>query len=315
VLVVAAGVAVVWQLVRGTRTHGRVSFGAGVAVAFCLVLTVVQHAAYPDVPSPDRNLPETAPAFRQQLTRAQGDVMLVGDVASLLKADPSVTSDFLTGSAWYLNPHPVQNMYTTIGHRAYVARYSLEYDGSTAPELLDTLISREPTTGALRLDLLGISTLLLVRADVPTERLDAPPPGWRLAASTPLAVTWVRRDPVPGAGRPVWSSAGTSVSLVSASDRTARFRVDEVPSDGGQVVLSTLAWPGYRTDVGRLGDPVDGYLLNVRLPPNATGQVVTVHFSPPGWPLEVAAWWLGVLGGLAWSTLMLTRRVWRPAIR
>ena len=315
VLVVAAGVVVAWVLVRGPRSHRRLSLGAGVAVGFCVVLTVVQHAAYPDVPSPDRNLPETAPAFRQQLTRAQGDVMLVGNVARLLKADPSVTSDFLTGSAWYLNPSPVQNMYTTIGFQKYVTRYSLEYDGSTSPDLLDTLFTTEPSTGALRVDLLGVSTLLLVRADVPADRIDAPPAGWRVAESTPLAVTWVRRDPVPGAGRPVWSSAGTSVSLVSASDRTARFRVDQVPAGGGRVALSTLAWPGYRTDVGKLGDPVDGYLLNVRLPADAAGRVVTVHFSPPGWPFEVASWWLGVLGGLVWSVLMLTRRVWRPGRR
>lgn len=307
-LVVGAGLALGWLLVRGPRTSRRLSLAAAAAAALCLVLTVLQHLSYPDAPSPDRHLPANAAAYRQQLSTARGDVMLVGDVNSLLKADPTATSDFLTGSAWYLNPHPVQNTYTTIGFRGYFDRFPMDYDGSNPPVNLRTLFSVEPTTGTRRVDLLAVSTVLLVRRDFPDGRLRHPPAGWHVTQRTPLAVTWVRDHPVSGAGRPVWSSAGTSVSLVSADDRTARFRVDEVPAGGGRVVLGELAWPGYRTDVGELADPVDGYLLTVRLPPDAAGRTVTVHFSPPGWTLEVATWWLGVVGGLVWCGLLLRRR-------
>ena len=176
----------------------------------------------------------------------------------------------------------------------------MEYDGSTSPALLDTLFSTEPTTGRRRVDLLAVSTLLLVRDDFPAARLAAVPSGWRVSDSTRHAVTWVRTRPVPGAGSPVWASPGTQVSRVAVDDRQTRFRVDRVPAGGGRVVLGMLDWPGYRTDVGELAAPVDGYLLTARLPADAAGRTVTVRFSPPGWPFEVACWWLAVVGGLAW---------------
>jgi hypothetical protein len=80
-------------------------------------------------------------------------------------------------------------------------------------------------------------------------------------------------------------------------------------------VLSALAWPGYHTDVGRLGDPVDGYLLRVDLPADARGRTVDVRFSPPGWPVEVAAWWLAVAAGLVWCVLDRVRRRPGPLLR
>ena len=49
---------------------------------------------------------------------------------------------------------------------------------------------------------------------------------------------------------------------------------------------------------------MDGYLLTARLPADAAGRTVTVRFSPPGWPFEVACWWLAVVGGLAWCVVV-----------
>jgi hypothetical protein len=300
-VLVAAGLAALWLVARlpGRRTEA----GAAVAVAFTLGLTVLQHAYFPVPPSPERHLPAHAADYRTQLRTARGDVMVLGNVASLVQSDPSSVSDLLDGSAWYLNPHRVQNTYTTIGFRRFRDRYPYEYDGSVRTGVLDTLFTREPTTGRLRVDLLSVSTLVLVRADFPARRLGRPPPGWQVTASTRYAVTWVRRRPVPAAGAPVWTSAGTSVSPVSVSDRATRFAVHSVPPGGGRVVLSALAWPGYRTDTGSLGPPVDGYLVSVDLPADASGRTVTVRFSPPGWPVEVAAWWLAVAVGFGWCVL------------
>ena len=313
VAVVGAGITVTWWLVV-THAGRRPPWSAALTVAaFTMALVAVQHGYFAEPPSPERHMPEPARDYTRPLPQARGDVMVVGDTGTSLENAPSSARDFLTGSAWYLNGHPVQNTYTTINFRAYKDRYCIEYEGSTCPALLDTLFSREPSTGARRVDLLGVSTLLLVRADFPDRSLVAPPTGWHVAAQTRRTVTWVRDRPVPPAGRPVWTSPGTSLSLRSADARSARFVVDRVPSRGGKVVLSALAWPGYRTDVGHLAEPVDGYLLAVDLPPGADGQVVTVRFSPPGWPLEVAAWWLAVLAGVAWSAAdWRRRRRYRP---
>jgi hypothetical protein len=301
VVVVAAGLVALWLLAQRPWDRRTLLFGAGVSVAFSLGTTVLQHAAFPEAPSPERNLPASAADYRRPLATARGDVMVVGNVAALLQADPSASADFLDGSAWYLNPHPVRSSYTTINHRGFRKVFDVSYDGSTSPEVLDVLFSTEPTTGAPRVDLLAVSTLLMVRRDYAADRLADPPSGWRVSATTRHAVTWVRDRPMPGAGRPVWASPGTAVSTVSADDRTTRFVVDEVAPAGGRVVVAAVGWPGYRTDVGDIGAPVDGYLLTVEVPPQAAGRTVTVRFAPPGWPFEVATWWLGVAAALGWS--------------
>jgi hypothetical protein len=302
-VVVAAGLAALWTVLRGPHTTRAAALTGGAVVATSLVSMLVQHAYFPQPPSPERNLPPQASDYRRQLTTARGDVMVVGNVGPVVESDPSAVADLLDGSAWYLNPSRVQNTYTTIGFTRFRDRFPYEYDGSTHAASLDTLFTREPTTGRLRVDLLGVSTLLLVRADFPSSRLDDPPAGWRVTEQRAHTVTWVRRQPVPGAGHPVWASAGTAVSQVSTDARATRFVVDDVPSGGGRVVLGALAWPGYRTDTGSLAAPVDGYLVTVDLPADAAGRTVTVKFSPPGWPVEVAAWWVAVLAALAWCLL------------
>jgi hypothetical protein len=316
VVLVSAGVGGLWLVARGAPTGRAVGRGAALAAAVTLVLTVVQHGYFPDPPSPERHLPARAADYRTQLAGARGDVMVVGDVNTLVKADPSAVRELLDGSAWYLNPHRVQNTYTTIGNRRFRERFPYRYDGSTPPRVLGSLFATETTTGLRRVDLLGVSTLVVLRNAFPGRDLDVAPPGWRVAAEGTHAVTWVRRHPVPGAGHPVWTSTGTTVSDVSVDDRATRFVADAVPAGGGRVVLSALAWPGYRTDSGELGRPVDGYLVTVDLPAGAAGRTVTVEFYPPGWNVELACWWLAVVAGLAWSGLAWSASSWSgPALR
>jgi hypothetical protein len=233
--------------------------------------------------------------------------MQVGASDNLLQTDPP-GDDLLLGSAWYLDRHPVQSTYTTISFLAYKNRYCAYYQGDTCAEALSTLFSVEPTTGLRRVDLLGVSTLMLISQDFPQSRLDHPPSGWRVAARTTNTTLWVRRQPLPGAGAVAWSSPGTQVSDVAIADSGTSFKVTGVPSTGGTVVLSLLDWPGYHTDVGSLSDPVDGYLVTVHLPPGSTGDVVHVDFRPPGWPLEAGAWALALVIGAAWSVVAAVRR-------
>ena len=305
VVLVGAGLIALWYVARRSDSH---VWLAGVGCVVTLAATAWQHTVFPEPPSPQRNMPASLAAYQRPLAQAEGDVMVVGDASAVVEAHPAAVKDLLVGSAWYLNGQRVQNTYTAVSHAAFKDRYCMTYQGSTCPEALGTLFAREPDTGRRRVDLLGVSTLLLVRADFPPHVLDSPPSGWRRVGTTPWSVTWVRENPVPGAGRPVWTSPGTAVTPLSTDDRTARFRVQDVPSGGGRVVLSALAWPGYTTDVGRLADPADGYLLEVDVPGDARGQVVTVHFSPPAWPLELACWWLGLGISVVWPLGAYLRR-------
>lgn len=305
-LVALLSAAAWWWAVR--RPAGGLRLAALAAAGVTLALGGVQHGFFPAVPSPERNMPALARDYLRPLPGARGDVVVVGDTNTRLKDDPAFAAEALSGSAWYLSGHPVQNTYTTISFRAFHERYCFAYEGSTCPAVLDALFSTEPTTGMLRVDLLAVSTLMLVREDFPGRNLAAAPGGWRVTASTPRTVTWVRTHPVPGAGRPVWSSPRTSVRVISADDRTVRFAT-RAPAGGGRVLLSRLAWPGYHVDGGEVGTSVDGYLLTVEVPAGA--HAVTVRFSPPGWPVEVASWWLAVVGASAWVVGAAFRSRWR----
>lgn len=297
----AAGFAAVWWCCRRPGGAGLLRAGALGAALLTVVLAVFQHQVFPVPPSPERNMPALARDYLRPLPAARGDVLVVGGTGGRLKADPTWARESLSGSAWYLGRHRVQNGYTTISFRAYKDRYCIKYEGSTCPQLLDQLFSTEPTTGRRRVDLLSVGTLLLVRTDYPGRDLSSPPAGWRVAASTPRTVTWVRRTPAPGAARPVWTSPGTSLVPRPGDERTVRFTVRRVPASGGRVVIAALAWPGFSTDVGTVGKPLDGYLLTVDLPPGAAGRTVTVRYSPPGWHLELVALGLALVGAVAWS--------------
>ncbi len=97
-------------------------------------------------------------------------------------------------------PAPVANIYTTINYRDFHDRYCMDFDGSTCPRLLGTLFSVEPHTGLRRVDLLGISTLVIVRADFPARPDDAAS-GWR-CPRPPRAPSPGAPAARAGAGRP-----------------------------------------------------------------------------------------------------------------
>jgi hypothetical protein len=304
VLLVGAALALLWWLLR----TGHRSWLAPVAGAVTLAAFGVQHAFYPTPPSPQRHAPTDLAAYQNLYPGATGDLLQVGRTDLLAQSDPGAARQLPIGSAWYLTGLSSQNTYTSISQAVYKARYCVYYQGDTCPALLSELFSTEPTTGQMRVDLLGVSSLLLVRQDFTRARLSHPPAGWRVAERSPYAVLWTRRTPLPQAGSVAWTSPGTSVSAVDAGATGTSFRVDRVPASGGTVVLRLLDWPGYSTSSGSFEDPVDRYLLTVHVPATATGQTVDVAFHPPGWTAEVAAWLLAVAVGAAWSVVAAARR-------
>ncbi len=304
VALVAAALTLLWWLVRS----GRRTWLAPVAGAVTLAAFGVQHAFYPTPPSPQRNAPTDLAAYQSLYPGAAGDLLKVGATDLLVQSDPAAARQLPIGSAWYLTGLRSQNTYTAISQAVFKARYCIYYQGDTCPALLTELFSTEPTTGDKRVDLLGVSSLLLVRHDFGSARLSQPPAGWRVAERTPYAVLWTRRTRLPGAGSLAWTSPGTSVSAVDAGPTGTSFRVDRVPAAGGTVVLRLLDWPGYSTSSGSIGDPVDGYLLTVHVPATATGHTVDVAFHPPGWTAEVAAWLLALVLGAGWSVVAAVGR-------
>jgi len=302
--VVAASIVVVaWSLRRRNAV-------AALAIGACtLAVFVTQHAVTPDTVALDRHSPARADGYRVQLPAARGDVMVIGDYGAQSVTRPGLAKELLVGSTWYRNPATVQNGYSTIRFRAFVARFCRRYNGVTCPGALKAVLAHEATTGRPWVDLLSISTLVMYRPDFKAASLDRPPAGWTIAGTTRWTVTWVRIHPVPTAGAVVATSAGVRISEQHGDSRSVRFRVDRVPAAGGSVVFSRLDWPGYEVSGASLAAPTAKMLVTVRLDPSSAGRSVTVDWSPPGWGSEVAAWWLAVLGGLAWSAAVAVLRM------
>jgi hypothetical protein len=271
------------------------------------------HGFYPDLPSPQRSAPTDLAHYQRLFPEAKGELIQAGASDHLVRRSPAAARHLPIGSAWYLTGIQSESSYTTISELGIKHRYCIFYQGSTCDRLLGTLLSTEPTTGKPRVDLLGVSSLLLIRKDVPPERIATPPPGWQVAESKRYAVLWTRRHPISGAGSVAWTSPGTTVSAVAAGAMGTSFRVDQLPAAGGTVALRLINWPGYKTSVGSLIHPIDGYLVTVHLPASAAGSTVHVDFRPPGWNAEIGAWVLALLGGAGWSVVVAVRRSRRRA--
>jgi hypothetical protein len=77
--------------------------------------------------------------------------------------------------------------------------------------------------------------------------------------------------------------------------------VAAVPAAGGEIVLSRLDWPGYRIHGATAVDPVDDYLLTLKVAPDASGQEVSLRYEPPYWHALLGLLAFACLAGLIWS--------------
>lgn len=312
VLVAGALVVTAWSLRRRAAW-----LSAGVVIVATLAVLAFQLVVNPRPGAEDRQMPAAADRYAGRIESARGDVMVLGNPVSQVVLDPSIADDLLIGSSWYLDPHDVQNGYTTISFRAFRDRFCRMFNGGTCGKALARVLAAEATTGRPWVDLLSVSTLVLYRPSFPDTDLTAAPAGWSVTAETEHTVVWTRDEPLPTAGGVVLTSPGSAVTEEGRSEREVRLRVTEVGPEGGTVTLSRLAWPGYTVEGGELAAPLDDMLVQVAVPAGSAGSTVTVRWSPPGWALELAALAAAVLGGLLWAVLaaLRSRRARAPLSR
>lgn len=262
-------------------------------------------ATVPQTEEPTLSLPGDKAAYAHVISHTRGSIIQIN-----ASDEPRYTKErgrhLLRGSLWALTDKPVMNGYTTAQPRAFRERFKSHYMGGLPPEALAELMQPQAPTGQPLATLFGISTIILERG----YPWGSPPPGWHVATQTKVSITWVRDRPVALAGGVSWCSPGTSVRTLAEGPLGVTFRVADVPDTGGSVVLSRLAWPGYRVAGAgaRLAAPVGDLLVRVRVSAGAAGRDITVSFRPPGWHLE-----MGCAGGAAvltllWSGLWLWRR-------
>lgn len=279
----------------------------GVLLAGTLAIGLVHAAVYPFVPAPERNLPTSLSAYDDYLPGTEGAVFQIQETEgdnrpNMVNFGKTRGRHLLFGHMWRLTDEPVVNGYSTIGYLAFAKRFCPTYLGTHCGRALDEMLAVEPETGRRYVDLLSISSLVIGRN--PTILRREPPDGWHVADVGPRSVTWVRDRPLPLPGGVTWVTPGSQLRVTGTGRLGTSFVLDEVPAGGARVVLSRLAWPGYRVegaeDAG-LGRRLSRMLLTVRVPESAEGEEIRVTFRPPGWRAEVAALVAAALIGLGWT--------------
>ena len=247
-----------------------------------LIVLAPQVVKYPTSPLGDFRVPNSVSALAGVGDDIQNGAITVGDVYSL-QSDPKAYSESLLANLWYLTGKDVASVYTVLPFTAFADELCMDLRGATCPEALDTLLASEGEVA----DDLSLNTIVVIKGEGLTE-LPELPTGW---SAEERQFTWlITRDTVvPPAGGVLRTSSGVEVEVVSRNDTEVVMRVIAVPTTGGDVIFSRLAWPGYSTSAGSIGDPERGYLLTVNLDGSEQGTLVTVSFLPPGWALEVAA--------------------------
>lgn len=291
------------RIVREPRSL--VSLVAVGVVLVSVFLVIPQHIAHPRSPLRDYGVPSAVPDLQKPLADSQGDVFVVGAMDDGVN-HPAVWKETLVGNLFYLTKANVQNAYSSVYYPGYQNNVCMEYNGFTCGDIYTRLFQKQRQTGLQLATLMGVSTVQVIKAQVPKAIWEHVPAGWHLVSDTANTRLIERNRVIAGAGGVVWSSSGMKITKLREDAMGVSFRVDDVPPDGGSVAISRINWPGYsasNADIGKTA--IDDFLMNVHVDSSAKGKVVTVSYSSPGWELQALA---GVLWMVIVAMWVLARR-------
>ena len=208
------------------------------------------------------------------------------------------------------------NAYTPLGFKAFREPFCMSELGTTCVDARDTVFSREPTTGLVYADLLAVDRVVLQRRQFPKAAGEPAPAGWQQTAVDAVVVVLERtRDDGRSPGG-VALSEDVALAETQVEDRSVSATVTSV--QGGSVVFSRLAWPGYEATLGGRSlsvRAVDELFVAVDVPAGTAGEVLRLEYTPPGWEAGRTA---AVLGGLVLLCLvaqdLVRRRRLRPVV-
>ncbi|TXG92362.1 hypothetical protein DW322_03550 [Rhodococcus rhodnii] len=329
---VAAGLLVLVQVLRagssGPELFGRhvlwglaiVAVGAAlvfaarragaVPVAVVLLITTAPIAWYQaanySYPDDAWLLPTHQSEARDGFPDWEGTTVQLGDRQQLAPFDGRDDPDWPWHSQVYGNYAKILdrdyvNAYTPVGHERFGVLLCMQYDGSTCPGGFDGLFRVEPYTGLTNADLMRVDRVVLQDELFPDIDVLPIPPGWEFVE--PPAVTGglvhvlertdERLSDLPGT---VSATVDATATSTESSANSEHVRVSA--PDGGSVVFSRLAWPGYTATLD--GEPVevvglDDLYVMVDLPPGTVDADLALSFRPPGWRLGTASAAGGVL--------------------
>lgn len=281
----------------------------GSAIVISLLVTIPQVIFFPSAPLRDFNVPVEKSALASVLPAKTG-VLQLGDVAPVM-SNPDVYNYALFANLWYYSSSEVQNAYTPVGFAAYSEELCMNHQGITCPDALGTLLKVDQTTGLQIGELLGVNTLVLMNNSF--DGAEIPPlSGWTTLEVNEFTTVISRDNKTSPSGSVAWSSDGTNISEISNTDNLISFRVNSI-GDSPRAVFKRLAWPGYSTNSGSIVEPTRDYLLTVDLGDVKPGEVVTVAYEPPAYPLLLISFALALVIGITWIVVFFRSGISRSS--
>lgn len=307
-----------WLLGARLRGRGRGAATAVVAAGAIIVSVVLvypQHVAHPRSPLRDYGVPSQISDYQRPLANAKGDVLVVGTMNDG-PDHPQVWRETLVGNLFYVTNARVQNAYSSVYYPGYQNNVCMLYNGFTCGDLYTRLFKKQRDTGLDLATLMGVSTVQVIKAEVPRSVWDMPiPHGWYLVSDTANTRTIERDTVIPGAGGVAWASSGVQVTQVHEDAMGVTFKVDSAPASGGTVALSRIDWPGYSaTNASIEQATTEGFLMSLHIDRSSVGKEVTVAYRSPGWQVQSAAGVLWLLLLLVWVLVRRRRMRWLPDV-
>lgn len=277
---------------------------AGMLLVASLIVMVPQIVKYPTSPVGNFDIPSTASAMRDVAQDWDPGIFTVGDVYSLALGAPATYEETLLANLWYVTGKDAASVYTVLPFRTFSETLCADLRGWTCPEAFDALFDSKG--GVTLADDMSLNTVVVVKGEG-LESIGATPEGWSVEERDH---TWLltRDEPREPAGGVARTDGDVEVSVVERDDMSVTIHVDSVGADGGSVVFSRLAWPGYLIDGGTIADPDRGFLLTLDVDPDDSGKDITVTFRPPGWNIELASAGGALLIAIAAGVLWVRRR-------
>ena len=269
------------------------------------------------------HVPSDVSALQDTFADREGRVMQFADLKPLQKKGQIAKLErqwdtFLPGSMYTPAGVEAVNNYTGMGFLPFTRTFCMEYDGLTQACGYRNLWKVGGSGQPALADLMKLDTIVvqptLAEGVTPGE-------GWVQESADDRVIVLRHEGEQPYAGSELsWVSDGVEVAgAVTRSDLHESLDVAAAP-DGGQLVFSMLAWPGWSAELE--GAPLsvtrsDAGLLTVTLPAGAKGTV-DLTYRPPGLAAGLLGAGVGSVIGLglafvgwrSWRRRRGTQRPW-----
>jgi putative flippase GtrA len=270
-----------WILVlRYSKSKTQLKLTA-VGLAFIALATTGQHFVAPKTPLADFNLPQTVQEYRDAAHLAEGRTLYVGN---LTIQNPDGSFDWgskLVGNAWMLAGKQVANSYSVAGFSNFNNLMGENYRGEFSDASLARLFELGIYPFTPLADLMQLDTVVAFRNSA--VGIPAAPSNWIRDDSDSRYVIFKRINQT--SRTPFWVGGNAVISGVRVHNDSLSFHYSTNNDNPAVFIFPRLAWPGYKTSLGRLLTPTQGFLLTLEVPPGKDKEV-TVEYEPPAWDLS-----------------------------